>query len=288
MATEYLTLSEIKAAELRLLRIFDQFCRDNSLRYSLGYGTMLGAVRHKGFIPWDDDIDILMPVDDYREFVSTFPSQARIDDLRVGLASRLNFKGAAAIPFEKLVETGIEVKSAFIAEGIKEYLWIDIFPVVTFDNDSDARKAYKTATFYKNLFQASRWSTGEPGAKGRFKAFAGAVARKTPLQQWAFGKLKEMTDEGSYSSAGTAANLSWAVGGWLKIFPGRLFDELEEYEFENGRFYGFKDADCYLSATYGDYMTLPPVEQRVTHELKAWRVDALQEPRNNAAGVACG
>lgn len=73
MSTEYLSMQEVKEAELRLLRIFDSYCRENKLRYSLSAGTLLGAVRHKGFIPWDDDIDVVMPVEDYRRFLAEFP-----------------------------------------------------------------------------------------------------------------------------------------------------------------------------------------------------------------------
>lgn len=279
MTAEYLTMQEVKDAELHLLCVFDSFCRDNNLRYSLASGTMLGAVRHKGFIPWDDDIDIDMPVEDYKVFLERFPSRAGADRSTIGLASHLNLKGSAAIPFEKLVDTSIEVKSAFIAEGIREYVWLDIFPVVTFGNEAEAIKAYKTASLYKTLFQASRWSSGQAGATGRFKAIAGGIARRTPLQRWAFRKLTAMTDSRTFSSAGVAANLSWAVSEWPEIFSARLFDELIEYEFEGSRFYGFKDFDSYLSPMYGDYMTPPPVDKQVTHKLKAWRVCPSKDAR---------
>ena len=254
MTTENLSMQEVKAAELRLLRIFDCYCRENNLRYSMGSGTLLGAVRHKGFIPWDDDIDVVMPVEDYRKFLAGFASRTGAEQSHVGLASQLNLKGSAAIPFEKLVDTSIEVKSAFIAEGIREYVWIDIFPIVSFESEAEASKAWDAAVRYKYLFQASRWSSGQPGVAGCFKTVFGAFARHTPLQQWALGKLRTMTDNGCFSTIGTAANL--------------------EYEFENERFFGFEDADRYLSIMYGDYMSLPPADKRIAHELKAWRVSA--------------
>lgn len=279
MPVEYLTMQEIKEAELRILRVFDSFCRENNLRYSLAAGTMLGAVRHKGFIPWDDDVDVVMPVEDYRVFLDRFPCRDGADGSTVGLASRLNLKGSAAIPFEKLVDTSIEVKSSFIADDIQEYVWIDIFPIVSLSDEAEAKKVYKTATLYKNMFQASRWSSDQPGAVGRFKAIAGGIAKRTPLQQWAFRKLTIMTDSRSFSSTGVAANLSWALREWLEIFPARLFDELVEYEFEDGHFYGFKDYDLYLTLLYGDYMTPPPADKQVTHELNAWRVCSSDEAR---------
>lgn len=215
-----------------------------------------------------------MPVEDYRKFLKSFGSRAGAELSHVKLASQLNSKVSAAIPFEKLVDTSIEVKSAFIAEGIREYVWIDIFPIVSFESEAEANKAWDAAVRYKHLFQASRWSSGQPGVAGCFKTVFGTIARHTPLQQWALGKLRTMTDNGSFSTIGTAANLAWAVSQSLEVFPASLFSNLVEYEFENERFFGFEDADRYLSIMYGDYMSLPPADKRIAHELKAWRVSA--------------
>lgn len=286
MPTEYLSIQEVKDAELRLLRIFDSYCRENGLRYSMGSGTMLGAVRHKGFIPWDDDIDVVMPVEDYRRFLAGFPARAGAECSHVGLASQLNLKGSAAIPFEKLVDASIEVKSAFIAEGIREYVWIDIFPIVSFGSEAEANKAWDVAVRYKYLFQASRWSSGQAGIAGCFKTVFGAIARRTPLQQWALDKLRALTDNGSFSTNGTAANLAWAVSQSLEVFPSSLFGDLIEYEFENERFFGFADADCYLSLMYGDYMTPPPTDKRIAHELKAWRANSSNDSELASGGNA--
>ena len=61
-----LELEEIKQLQLNILDVFDAFCREHGLRYQLAYGTLIGAVRHKGYIPWDDDIDLVMPIEDYK------------------------------------------------------------------------------------------------------------------------------------------------------------------------------------------------------------------------------
>ena len=241
----------MKHAELCLLGAFDAFCRENSLRYSLAYGTLLGAVRHKGFIPWDDDIDVIMPIEDYNYFRAMFPKRKGAQSSTVGLASQLNFKGKNAIPFEKVVDVSVQVKSSFIAKDIKEYVWLDIFPVVSFSNVSEAKKAVKQAERYKHLFQASRWSSNQGGAKGCIKAFAGGI--------------------------GYAANIAWPVYNERELFNANLFNELVECEFEQKRFFAFENSDAYLKALYGDYMTLPPKEKRVSHELKAWRTDVSSD-----------
>jgi len=69
MAGKELTLDEMKAVELGILKKFDSICKENDLEYSLAYGTMLGAIRHKGFIPWDDDIDVFMKREDYEKLL---------------------------------------------------------------------------------------------------------------------------------------------------------------------------------------------------------------------------
>lgn len=73
-----LTLSELQSVSLEILCKIDSFCRKNNIRYSLTYGTLIGAVRHKGFIPWDDDVDIMMPRPDYERFLSEFKSNDEV------------------------------------------------------------------------------------------------------------------------------------------------------------------------------------------------------------------
>ena len=72
-----ITLEESKRLQLDILDAFDAFCQKNELRYMLAYGTLLGAVRHKGFIPWDDDIDLYMPIEDYRKMADILQSETK-------------------------------------------------------------------------------------------------------------------------------------------------------------------------------------------------------------------
>lgn len=73
-----LTLQETREIQLKLLLYFDKYCRENNFNYSLGEGTLIGAVRHKGFIPWDDDIDLLMLREDYELFIKTYKGEYRL------------------------------------------------------------------------------------------------------------------------------------------------------------------------------------------------------------------
>lgn len=67
-----ITTHELRKIQIEILKSIHNYCQENNLRYSLAYGTLLGAVRHKGFIPWDDDIDIMMPRPDYEQFLKGY------------------------------------------------------------------------------------------------------------------------------------------------------------------------------------------------------------------------
>ena len=116
MAGKELTLDEMKAVELGILKKFDSICKENGLEYSLAYGTMLGAIRHKGFIPWDDDMDIAMTRDDYN----------RLQNVLTESAPAYHIRG--------------NIKKPFCRTG-DETIWVDIFIC---DYISEKKLAQKT------------------------------------------------------------------------------------------------------------------------------------------------
>ena len=119
----YLSHEELQQEELRLLLAFDSLCKQQGLRYSLQAGTLLGAVRHRGFIPWDDDVDVSMPRPDYERLLT-------LGDLvpaPLGLVTPYNSE--FPLPFAKVVATNVRAQEE-VAEGVlEEYLWIDVFPI---------------------------------------------------------------------------------------------------------------------------------------------------------------
>ena len=117
----YLTTQEIRNELIEVLTSFDEFCRIHELRYSLYAGTLLGAVRHGGFIPWDDDLDVCMPRPDYMELLSLAAS------IPNGYGLVLPESDGYSCPFCKYVNLGIAAQEPISAGVYEGRLWMDIF-----------------------------------------------------------------------------------------------------------------------------------------------------------------
>ena len=116
-----LTVEECKGIQLDILKSIDQFCREKQIRYSLGYGSLIGAIRHGGYIPWDDDIDLIMPRPDYDRFLSEYASeQNEVLDMETS--------GLCVETFAKVCRKG----TLMVDRELKRSLWgvnVDIFPI---------------------------------------------------------------------------------------------------------------------------------------------------------------
>ena len=142
---EYLNLQEVQKIELKLLCAFRQICEQEGLRYSLGGGTLLGAVRHKGFIPWDDDIDVSMPRKDYDRFLSYCMSHETPFDLYSYLNVPDYFN-----PFSTIADRDTVIEDENILGGRQMGISIDVFPVDGLGNsEEEANKQYNKSLFLR-------------------------------------------------------------------------------------------------------------------------------------------
>lgn len=247
------TLKKLQKTELEILLEVDRICKKNNLRYQLNSGTLLGAIRHKGFIPWDDDIDITMPVEDYNKFCKIcrselderFSLQTIITDNFFHFFAKVRKNGT------KMVEEG--------AENLKyEGIWIDIFPLVGVKN-SEAWILKRNGILEKiRLLLKKRKST----APWKQLSVEKKILRLIPMRliigvvTLFLKHLLQPTMKYDHCC------YIWG-GELLKIrFPGDLFDETCEVEFEGHLFPAPKQYDKYLTIVYGDYMTPPPPEKR--------------------------
>ena len=121
-----MTLEEMKAVELEIMDEIDAICRQHGLTYFLGYGSVLGAVRRDGgFIPWDDDMDVIMPRDDYEQLIAHF------DKWRTSKNYALTFcrNDTSVYQFVKIIDTRTSVKERYVSASYKTGVWVDIFPL---------------------------------------------------------------------------------------------------------------------------------------------------------------
>lgn len=254
-----LEFREVKAIQMELLDEFHRFCMDNGLKYSLCGGTMLGAVRHKGYIPWDDDIDLMMPRPDYDRFLSSYSSGSYC-------ILDLSKSSVCTEQFSKLCKKRTEMVDVLF----KRKLWgvnIDIFPVDGLPEDTDAH-AKRIRGIHKIIMEICPYY--KAAGTNKFILFLkycvkralhfkskGILELKTELTRIAH---ENMPDNSPYSTV--------LYGDFIVYpFPSELFREYKEIEFEGKKYMCIADTDKYLKDVYGDYMKLPPKEKQVTHHL---------------------
>lgn len=263
-----LDINEIKQMELDILIAFDLYCRQKQICYSLGAGTMLGAVRHKGFIPWDDDIDIFMNRADYDCFIQSFLQTPFIQDrYKVMVPGKDN---NYFYPYIKIIDTKTIVYERNIAPQYSVGVWIDIFPVdVCADSLEEARKICisraKERKQYMYYFCDTRGKTCKAILKRFYVKFINTFCKRTMY------KIKEeMLRPTGNHDAKYSGTICW-VSVPNDVYPSEYFEEYIDIEFEHKKFMVYKNYESILKWRYGDdYMQLPPKEKRISHNPKAY------------------
>ena len=254
-------IHELRQIQMGILDSVHQFCKAHGLRYFLSSGTLIGAVRHKGYIPWDDDIDIYMLRRDYEQFLKTYRDEGGVyKAIDPQQDSHYYYTFAKVIDQRTLM---VEDET----EGYEIGVFMDIFPVdyVTDDLQERERIFKEKKLLYK--IRRCKISNSNP-LQSKLAYF---VYKHWPLSikqiERSIRKLIVLDEP-----TRTVCNMTEAGPKIKGCFPAEDIASSVDIEFE-GKLYktmvGYKD---YLERTYGDYMTLPPVEQRVTHHFEAyWR-----------------
>ena len=263
MTRTSMTNDEVKSVEIAILDYIDMTCKANGLQYYLSYGTLLGAVRHKGFIPWDDDIDIYMRRPDYDKFIelSRNTEQTQYKVLERNSAPDYYYEFAKVVD----IRTGIISKNN-LREIQDEGVWVDIFPL------DRLPKAHKLVKRIINAFVAMRiLSVYQSFPKGKFS--------KALFPFWCVARLigprffLAITDRMAKAGRGEKyVGYMCSMGVSKYFFPLKWCDDIVEVDFEGKKYPAFREYDGYLRFQYGDYMQLPPEEKRVSHPVSAfWR-----------------
>ena len=267
MKQQELSLSEIKEISLSILKFVDKVCKEKNLTYYLAAGTLLGAVRHKGFIPWDDDIDIMMPRNDYEKLVREFPASA--DYKFINLHNCQNFPFA----FGKIIDLKTIKKEPLRRKYQNQGVEIDVFPIDNYPDDiEEAQKWCETIGRTQNTILM----LSAPYAKGR--NFIRTIARNlliafrhflddthivhVPKMVIQLNELSQKYNKRDTHYCGIAAIAAYGV---KKRNRSDVFSNQVYVEFEGNQYPAPIGYDEYLSDYYDDYMQLPPIEKRKTH-----------------------
>lgn len=268
--TKYLSLEEIHAEELRLLLQFDAFCKWHSLKYSLGGGTLLGAVRHRGFIPWDDDIDLCMARPEWNRLVSLGSELRSSTGLLIAPYFGCNLENT---PFVKIIDESIKVQAS--AEFSESNLWLDVMPVDGLpESPTEIDRVYRDAYLIRKavMMATSTAESGHSPLRRTVKRIAGPVLRASNAASRYGAKLNRLATKIEYGSTSTVGAITWGMYGVGEAMPLKGFEEQVAVQFEGHELPCMSCWHEYLSGIYGDYTQLPPEDKRVTHGIKAWRV----------------
>ncbi len=265
--TTELSLEEIKRVALDILQDVADFCERNSLRYFLAYGTLLGAVRHRGFIPWDDDIDICMPRSDYERFLQTYvPGNNPFCRLiSPSLDKRYGITFAKVYDDRTIVREELYRKNGASAYGV----YIDVFPL---DGVASWRQWFVGHLLQKALnVKNATFGTG----RTPFKEIGMRLA-KALLFPFSAASLVRLSNRNAtkvpFDRGGQVGFLS-DTRSFMVVYPKGDFESTVDLPFEGRSFRAPRNYDDILRRDYGDYMTPPPPDKRCSTHLSVafWR-----------------
>lgn len=249
-----LTLEEIQQIMLKMLVAFDKICRDNNIEYFLAGGTLLGAVRHKGFIPWDDDIDVYVKRSDYEKLM-----KLRYEDDNYEIKCYKYTKGYY-FPYAKIIDKNTELyEDGRIDKNMG--IFLDVFPLDYYNSEKD--KTFNHPLFHKFLISIIYFV----GDRVLYqKSFSPKFILKFLLRLlcFPFKKLIISLVEKWFTRFNSGDMYGVTIADY-NLWDAEKLEESAFYEFEGYQFNSFKNYDYFLTTQYGDYMTLPPVEKRVSN-----------------------
>ncbi|CCZ19752.1 lPS biosynthesis protein [Candidatus Apopatosoma intestinale] len=256
MTIRKLNLNEIRDIEFGILLHFKDFCKKNNIRFFLSNGSLLGAIKYNGFIPWDDDIDVFVPREDYEKLLKIY-----CDGEQYCLISRERQK-SFRYPFAKLCNVATIKQETQIDNGLPLGLDIDIFPL-----DKCSKKVLKPLNLFKLKIAVIGCSLS------KFQSYTS----KNILKQWAYSvckvfgydffynKLLSVAKKMCASDGELSGCLSWPIYGYREFVPSEIFGQFVLVEFNGEIFPAPSGYDVYLRSLYGDYTKDPPIEKQKSH-----------------------
>lgn len=267
MKRKLLTTEDIQQEGLRVLKVVHKFCIENDIRYSLAYGSLIGAVRHEGFIPWDDDIDIAMPRPDYDKFVKLFNDS---DDCKLFCFERKNSKKLYARVCD-MARTEAFVSLPWFNEPLG--VWIDIFPIDGVADDVDEHmKRIRQLGKMQYMINVLRGRKCKLGINVPFQKNLKTMVKNILFWWKDLDELilqhDALTRKYDYNSSNYLGALCFLDSPDKEHFPHKFYDSYELHNFAGEKFMIVSEYDDLLKNYYGDYMQLPPIEAQIPSHSK--------------------
>lgn len=258
-----LILEEIKKIELNILKDIDRVCRQNNIMYSLGFGTLIGAIRHKGFIPWDDDIDIMMTRENYEKFINVY-KQEKSNNYTVlnHYMNELYYH-----QFTKVIDNRTTVREEKLRKIDDMGVWVDIFPVDSI-NSRFLNFRLKRINFFQEGLHKAKGDLSKSERNFLIKLIKKHIFIDN-MRFWYKQTLRQVIIQ-SKNKKNDLRGVLLTDYPIKYLFKREMFEEYIDVEFENCKFMAIKNYDENLRKIYGDYMKIPSSEKRTTHSIEAY------------------
>ncbi len=263
-------LQQLQEVELGIFKEVVRICDKYQLTYYMSAGTFLGAVRHQGFIPWDDDMDMRMPRPDYEKLLEVIQKE-----LPAPYATRhFYFDKNVHRYFCRVENTKVHVHRNHTVHGQDSNAWIDIFPLDGMPDNKVLFKLRKFHLLYRKMWmQLSVFDEIVDVKKKRawYEKIIVFLALHTPIQKClSWEKMRDKLDKAlkSYDVSKSKYYMNFMSAYKFKdIIPKEIYGKGALYPFETEMFNGPENYDAFLKILYGDYMKLPPEDKRGKHEM---------------------
>lgn len=265
---EISNLRKLQLEELKILDIFTDICEKNHLRYYLLGGTLLGAIRHTGFIPWDDDVDVCMPRKDYEVFLKIAEKELAEPYYLSCLENNPDYRYC----FARIATSAVKIKNYSANIPRVEDAWIDIIPMDGMPAGKLTLNIHKfKLMFWRGMNQIAQYDelVDQKRKRGKVEGIIVKLAGWKPLRKMVdyrkcTRKIQKVLKKYAYDDTEMVINFM-AAYGFQEYFPRKSFGNGKKYNFENAEYVGPEDYDTVLRQIYGEYMELPPEDQRNKH-----------------------